>query len=801
MTSGDFGEGEMGRLVRVLLLSVLALLGGCEATLVGTGLAAAVGLALALQGEKKEAKIEVAPPSLTFGEQVIVEASAPQVVTVSSVGNAALSVTGVSFTGADAASFVAVNECASSVNPGLTCSIKVSFAPKTTGAKSASLVITSNAKTPAPLISLSGTGILPPPPEVNPATLSVDVLGIVETRAGGQITATDKYKLPLTFTVTTQAKEGTATITGTTGGASQYVFVVPGHLSGTSNVSDSFVVTVSNGYTSATSTVAVSLKSDPLLKNQWHPHNTGQNTFASTPPVSGNDMRVGPAWASGITGKGVKVAVIDDGVEAAHEDLSANFEVGRSFNFVTQGNDPTPTNSNSHGTKVAGIIASSAFNGKGGRGVAYGATIRGYNLLAPGAGSQSSFVTSFGGSNASNDNDVFNASLSYFYQQNGVAVLPSWDPLRGDVLANSLTLRSGRGSPIVQSAGNEFGNLNSGSCASANSLGVSCGNVASDTMRASTNVIVVAASNAEGKKSSYSTTGSSIWISAPGGEYGYNSSFVGVPDFAYKPAIVTTARTGCDKSGFSNPVNALDALGANPLAAQCQYTATMNGTSSAAPNLSAVIALMIEANPLLTFRDIKYILAKTAIRLDPDFDGVRSTTIIPGVTFALDLGWVKNAAGNWFSNWYGFGGVDAGAAVAAAKAYTSFLPPQKTASQYDFTPTSDVTIAPRSSFSIDFSVSNAMTVNEGVLLYVTFDTANVSCNQIEITSPSGTKSILLQGASGFRNAKLANTRFASNAFYGESVNGTWRATYHNLCSSGSTVLKTTYMQSFIVVGH
>jgi subtilisin-like proprotein convertase family protein len=92
-------------------------------------------------------------------------------------------------------------------------------------------------------------------------------------------------------------------------------------------------------------------------------------------------------------------------------------------------------------------------------------------------------------------------------------------------------------------------------------------------------------------------------------------------------------------------------------------------------------------------------------------------------------------------------------------------------------------------------------VNEGVLLYVTFDTANVSCNQIEITSPSGTKSILLQGASGFRNAKLANTRFASNAFYGESVNGTWRATYHNLCSSGSTVLKTTYMQSFIVVGH
>lgn len=791
----------MGRLFRVALLSTLAFLGGCEATLVGTGLAAAVGLALALKGDKKEAQISVAPLSLTYPDQVIVEASEPQIVTVTSTGNANLTVSGVSFTGTDPTSFIATNECTTSVAPQVTCSIKVSFAPKTTGVKSASLVITSNAKTPAPPIALSGTGILPPPPEVNPATLSVDVLGIVETRAGGQITATDKYNLPLTFTVTTQAKEGTATITETTGGTSKYVFVVPGHLSGTSNVSDPFVVTVSNGYTSATSSVAVTLKSDPLLKNQWHPHNTGQDTFASTPPVAGNDMRVGPAWAAGYSGKGVKVAVIDDGVEAAHEDLSANFEVGRSFNFVTQGNDPTPANSNSHGTKVAGIIASSAFNGKGGRGVAYGATIRGYNLLAPGAGSQSSFVTSFGGSNASNDNDVFNASLAYFYQQNGVAVLPSWDPLRGDVLANSLTLRSGRGSPIVQSAGNEFGNMTAGACTSANSLGVSCGNVASDTMRASTNVIVVAASNAEGKKSSYSTTGSSVWISAPGGEYGYSSAFAAVPDFAYEPAIVTTARTGCDKAGFSNPRNALDSLGANPLAVQCQYTAMMNGTSSAAPNLSAVIALMIEANPLLTFRDIKHILAKTAIRLDPDFDGVTSSSVIPGTTFALDLGWVQNAAGNWFSNWYGFGGVDAGAAVAAAKAYTAFLPAQKAATQHNFSASGDVTIAPRTSYSIDFSVSNGMTVNEGVLLYVTFDTASVTCNQIEITSPSGTKSILLQGASGFRNAKLANTRFASNAFYGESVDGTWRATYHNLCSSGSTVLKSSYTQSLVVVGH
>lgn len=150
----------MGRSVRVLLLSVLTLLGGCEATLVGGGLAAAVGIALGLQKDKKEPKIQVAPASLTFADQVIVEASTPQIVTVTSVGNADLSVSSVSFTGTDPTSFTAINECALPVPPQSTCTIKVSFAPKTVGAKSASLVISSNAKTPAPLIAVSGTGIL-----------------------------------------------------------------------------------------------------------------------------------------------------------------------------------------------------------------------------------------------------------------------------------------------------------------------------------------------------------------------------------------------------------------------------------------------------------------------------------------------------------------------------------------------------------------------------------------------------------------------------------------------------------------
>ena len=49
------------------------------------------------------------------------------------------------------------------------------------------------------------------------------------------------------------------------------------------------------------------------------------------------------------------------------------------------------------------------------------------------------------------------------------------------------------------------------------------------------------------------------------------------------------------------------------------YTNSMNGTSSATPVTSGSIALILEANPKLTWRDVKYILAKTATMVDPDF--------------------------------------------------------------------------------------------------------------------------------------------------------------------------------------
>jgi subtilisin family serine protease len=105
--------------------------------------------------------------------------------------------------------------------------------------------------------------------------------------------------------------------------------------------------------------------SDPLLAYQWSIQNVGASAFSSDLPVAGNDMNVMAAWAAGYTGKGIKVAVVDSGLEIEHEDLAANVDIANSYNFANGSNDPTPTFVGAdHGTSVAGIIGAEAGNKK-----------------------------------------------------------------------------------------------------------------------------------------------------------------------------------------------------------------------------------------------------------------------------------------------------------------------------------------------------------------------------------------------------------------------------------------------------
>ena len=131
--------------------------------------------------------------------------------------------------------------------------------------------------------------------------------------------------------------------------------------------------------------------------------------------------------------------------------------------------------------------------------------------------------------------------------------------------------------------------------------------------------ISVGATDKRGRHSYYSTTGASLFISAPGGDAGDHTNNY----------FVASNGGGC--------------------AAQSQ------GTSYACPVVSGVVALMLEAAPHLTHRDVQGVLAETSYVTDPD-----------------DEGWTTNAAGYHHNVKFGFGMVDANAAVMAARSWTKW---------------------------------------------------------------------------------------------------------------------------------
>src|SRR5690554_4828693 len=120
---------------------------------------------------------------------------------------------------------------------------------------------------------------------------------------------------------------------------------------------------------------------DPFFTSQWHLDNTGQSGG-----TAGEDLRVAGAWQR-VDGAGVRVAVLDSGIEVTHEDLRPNIVAGGSFNYrpgTHYGSDyPLPCAAgNVHGTAVAGIIAARGGNAIGVAGVAPAASMVGLNPLA-----------------------------------------------------------------------------------------------------------------------------------------------------------------------------------------------------------------------------------------------------------------------------------------------------------------------------------------------------------------------------------------------------------------------------------
>jgi len=101
------------------------------------------------------------PTSLAFGNQTVGTTSAKQVATVTNTAHSALAIKSIAVTGANASDFTESNNCPTSLATGNSCTITVTFTPKATGARSATVSITDGASGSPQALPLTGAGVLP----------------------------------------------------------------------------------------------------------------------------------------------------------------------------------------------------------------------------------------------------------------------------------------------------------------------------------------------------------------------------------------------------------------------------------------------------------------------------------------------------------------------------------------------------------------------------------------------------------------------------------------------------------------
>jgi subtilisin-like proprotein convertase family protein len=433
---------------------------------------------------------------------------------------------------------------------------------------------------------------------------------------------------------------------------------------------------------------------DTLFPQQWHLRNTGQN--GGTP---GADIKAVPAWNSA-TGAGVVIGIVDDGLEHTHPDLQPNYDATDSYDFNGGDSDPAPGNGDDHGTAVAGVAAAKGNNNLGVAGVAFDASLAGLKLISAPA----------------SDADEANAltyhkdAISIYSNSWGpadIGTLGSIGPMALAALQNGYTTgRGGLGNNYTWAAGNGLQNDD---------------NVNWDPYANSRYVIAVGSVDHNGKQAWYSEPGAPMLVTAYGDE------------------ITTTDRVG--GNGYTGG----------------DYTPDFNGTSAATPVVSGVIALMLQANPDLTSRDVQNILVRTARKND-----------------ASDPGWSVNKAGYHINHKYGFGAVDANAAVSLAKSWTS-VPSELTTSS----PVILVNKAiPDNSAT---GVSSSFTLGKNYQLEhveIVFNATHSRAADLEIvlTAPSGTKSTLATTHANTSFGNYSDWVFSTVRNWGELSAGKWTLT-------------------------
>jgi thermitase len=148
---------------------------------------------------------------------------------------------------------------------------------------------------------------------------------------------------------------------------------------------------------------------DPFFGNQWGLDNTGQAYDART-GTEDADIDAPQAWDITTGSAGVRIAILDSGIDPNHPDLDGKL-VGEPKDFT---GSLTLDDNYGHGTHVAGIAAAETNNGEGVAGVGYNASLLNVKVLADEGWGASSWVAE-GIVWATNDGaHVINMSLGFY---------------------------------------------------------------------------------------------------------------------------------------------------------------------------------------------------------------------------------------------------------------------------------------------------------------------------------------------------------------------------------------------------
>jgi Ca2+-binding RTX toxin-like protein len=405
--------------------------------------------------------------------------------------------------------------------------------------------------------------------------------------------------------------------------------------------------------------------SDPLYDAQWHLALIG-------------DM---PTVWDDYTGARVSVGIYDSAIQYAHPELAANYDATKHLVFEGTVYDAAYTgpakdgnpHGTEHGTHVAGVIAA-ALDGKGSVGVAPGASLTGFDIFNPATPLYVNMGTLTGlyaalaqGALLDVVNNSWSFRSSFYYSHNVIRpdtvdfqIAGIWE----DLAENG---RGGLGTIVVKGAGNDYWN--------AQSIG----------LNVSRHAVVVGSVTEDGLTADYSNHGANVLVSAPAG---YNMVTVDI-----------LGEEGWNWNGGGDN----------------DYTNQFGGTSGAAPVVSGVAALMLEANENLGWRDVRDILTLSATHTGSAI-GAASTGFENGT-------WVVNGADSWNGGGlhyhvnYGYGVVNGYNAVRMAEAWGLFGAPRTSTNE---------------SF-VDLSGKANLAITEQPAIYTLSLTSDLVVEQVDVT--------------------------------------------------------------------